>query len=101
MNIQLIQVPYDSGHRGVRMGYGPAYFVQHGIAEQLQRHGWTVAVECIEAQRPFNAEIFTAYELHVLSFNYGQRHKKELAYAQRYPGVVGSVTKADVGFIHP
>lgn len=64
MNIQLIQVPYDSGHRGVRMGYGPEYFVQHGISEQLQRHGRTVAVESIEAQRPFRAEIYTAYELH-------------------------------------
>ena len=25
------------------------------------------------------------YELHLLSFDYGQRHKKELAYAERHP----------------
>ena len=30
----------------------------------------------------FHAE---GYELHVLSFDYGQRHKKELAYAERHP----------------
>lgn len=63
MHIQLIQVPYDSGQRGVRMGYGSEYFVQQGVDQILQAHGWTVAVETIEAQRPFRAEISTAFEL--------------------------------------
>jgi arginase len=63
MNIQLIQVPYDSGHRGVRMGCGPEYFVEHGVVERLHRCGWMVDVESIEAQRPFRTEIYTAFEL--------------------------------------
>lgn len=46
------------------MGYGPEYFVKHGMADKLLRHGWTVAVESIEAQRPFRTEIYTAFELH-------------------------------------
>ena len=64
MHIQLIQVPYDSAHRDVRMGHGPEYFVQHGAAETLRTHGWTVDIESIEAQRPFRTEIYTAFELH-------------------------------------
>jgi arginase len=63
MHIQLIQVPYDSGHRDVRMGHGPQYFVQHGAVETLRRHDRTVDLESIEAQRPFHAEIYTAFEL--------------------------------------
>lgn len=63
MHIQLIQVPYDSAQRDVRMGHGPEYFVQQGAAETLRAHGWTVDVESIEAQRPFHAEIYTAFEL--------------------------------------
>jgi arginase len=63
MQIQLLQVPYDSGHRSARMGAGPEYFVQHGVAAQLQARGWRVEVETIEAQRPFQAEIFTTFEL--------------------------------------
>ena len=63
MHIRLIQVPYDSAQRGARMGYGPEYFVQQGVDQALRAHGWTVAVEIIEAQRPFRAEIYTAFEL--------------------------------------
>lgn len=63
MKIQLFQVPYDSGHRGLRMGRGPEYFVQHRVDEMLRAHGWTVAIETVEAQRPFRTEIYTAFEL--------------------------------------
>ena len=63
MHIQLIQVPYDSGYRDVRMGHGPEYFVEHGAAETLRAHNWMVDVESIEAQRPFHAENYTAFEL--------------------------------------
>jgi hypothetical protein len=30
MNLTLIQVPYDSGHYGMRMGRGPLHLVEHG-----------------------------------------------------------------------
>jgi arginase len=63
MHIQLIQVPYDSGHRDVRMGRGPGYFVAHGVVEKLHIRDWTIDVESIEAQRPFCAEIYTTFEL--------------------------------------
>ena len=30
MNIQIIQVPYDLGHKNIRTGHGPDHFLQHG-----------------------------------------------------------------------
>ena len=63
MKVQIIQIPYDSGHRSLRMGAGPEHFVQGGIAQLLRDGGYTVGVDCIEAQTPFKAEIKTAFEL--------------------------------------
>ena len=31
MRIQIVQVPYDAGHRSVRMGGGPEHFVRNGV----------------------------------------------------------------------
>lgn len=39
MNIQIIQVPYDSGHESVRTGKGPDHFIQNGIEQILQKSG--------------------------------------------------------------
>lgn len=61
--IQLITLPYDSGHRGERMGAGPEYFLSQNVDEILRREGWTINVETVEAQRPFRAEIATAFAL--------------------------------------
>jgi arginase len=63
MQVHLFQVPYDSGLRGVRMGLGPDYFVQHGAVSVLSSHGWEVEVETIESQRPFPSEITTSLVL--------------------------------------
>lgn len=63
MQVHLFQVPYDSGLRGVRMGLGPDYFVQHGAVSALSSHGWEVEVETIESQRPFPSEITTSLVL--------------------------------------
>jgi arginase len=64
MKVQIIQVPYDSGHRGIRMGGGPEHFVENGIEEVLGDEGYDVYVDCLEAQSPFRAEIKTAFELY-------------------------------------
>lgn len=63
MKVQIIQVPYDSGHRGIRMGGGPEHFVHHDIADVLRDDGHDVSVDCIEAPSEFRAEIRTAFEL--------------------------------------
>jgi arginase len=64
MKVQIIQVPYDSGHRSIRMGGGPEHFVHNGLANALRDYGHDVSVHCVEAPSQFRAEIRTAFELH-------------------------------------
>jgi arginase len=63
MRVEVIQVPYDSGHRGARMGAGPLHFVRHGLEESLRAEGHDTHVRLVEAQSAFCAEIKTAIEL--------------------------------------
>ena len=47
MTIQIIQVPYDSGHKNLRMGNGPAHIVNRGLKKlgQAKIHIDEVVVE--------------------------------------------------------
>ena len=62
--VHLIQVPYDSGHRNVRMGRGPLHFHEHGAADRLNAAGHEVAESLIEVPSPFPTEIGTSFALH-------------------------------------
>ena len=64
MKAQIIQVPYDSGHRSIRMGSGPEHFVQRGVEDALRHEGHDVYIHCVEAQSQFRAEIKTTFELY-------------------------------------
>jgi arginase len=66
MNIQIIQVPYDSGHKGMRTGRGPDCFLQHGLDRILRNHGHEVGLHRIESSASFTTEIGTAFELNRL-----------------------------------
>jgi arginase len=66
MRIQMIQVPYDAGHRSVRMGRGPEHFVRSSVDKMLQGNGHTVHTDLVEAPSAFQTEIKTAFELHKL-----------------------------------
>jgi arginase len=61
--IHLILVPYDSGHRGIRMGAGPERLAQP-ITDQLAKAGYRVRRTVVEP-RPtsWHAEVGTAFEL--------------------------------------
>lgn len=61
--IQLLLVPYDSGHRGLRMGDGPDHLLRHGAATALRAGGRDVQAEYVETALDFRAEIATHYEL--------------------------------------
>lgn len=63
MTIRLIQLPYDSGHRAKRMGYGPLHLVGAGAQARLARYAPTSLVT-IETSASFPTEIGTAFELH-------------------------------------
>jgi arginase len=64
MNVQIIQVPYDSGHRSLRMGRGPDHLIENGLVQSLQREGHEVSVETIESPTEFQAEVQTQFALY-------------------------------------
>lgn len=63
MDIQLILVPYDSGHRGIRLGAGPERLAEP-ITNRLAGAGHRVRRTVVEP-RPtsWHAEVGTAFEL--------------------------------------
>ena len=66
MNIQIIQIPYDSGHKGIRTGRGPEHFLQHRVDQILRDCGHQVGSYRIESKASFTTEIGTTFELNRL-----------------------------------
>jgi len=66
MNIQIIQIPYDSGHKGIRTGRGPEHFLQHRVDQILRDCGHQVGSCRIESKASFTTEIGTTFELNRL-----------------------------------
>jgi arginase len=63
MNVRLLSVPYDSGHRAARLGRGPDAFLAGGLPEHLARAGHTVGRTTIELDGGFGAEVGAAFAL--------------------------------------
>lgn len=63
MKLTLIQVPYDSGHYGVRMGRGPLHLIEQGLAGMLERAGHEVEVVPVRLAG-FLTEVTSAPLLH-------------------------------------
>ncbi len=64
MHIDLIAVPYDSSHRGSRMGAGPEHLLRAGLPDRLAEVGHQVHVRVLEAPADtWRAEIRTAFDL--------------------------------------
>jgi hypothetical protein len=55
--IDLVYVPYDSGHREVRMGRGPLHLCTHGASSRLRAAGLPAAETVIEAANRFATEV--------------------------------------------
>lgn len=64
MNVNVLQIPYDSGNRSLRMGRGPEHLVENGLPQVLQEEGHEVSVETIEAPTEFRAEVQTQFALY-------------------------------------
>jgi arginase len=93
--IQLLLIPYDSGHRSLRMGAGPEHFLKNGLAEVLQSAGYDVSVETLEPRREFRAEVATQFEL------YGSLAERVAEARQngRFPLILSGNCGATVGAI--
>ena len=63
MDIDILTVPYDSGHRDVRMGAGPARLMEAGLPGALVDAGHTVRTVPIDLRSDFPAEVAAAFEL--------------------------------------
>lgn len=63
MKIQIIQSPYDSGHKARRLGLGPLRFTQRAADQNLRDQGHTVSVCGIETRETFPTEISSAFEI--------------------------------------
>ncbi len=63
MNVQIIQVPYDSGNCGARMGRGPEHFVNRGLAQRLSDLGHDLSLGTVEATGELTLEVGTTFEL--------------------------------------
>jgi arginase len=64
MDIQLLAVPYDSGHRGARMGAGPEGLLEAGLERTLRESGHSVHTRIAQmAPDSWHAEIQTSFQL--------------------------------------
>ncbi len=104
--IEIIQVPYDSAHRNMRMGAGPAHFINNGVESFLRDRGCDVHLSSIEADTSFRSEIKTAFELNRLL----AERVRACITKERFPlvlsgncnsslGTVAGINAVDVGII--
>jgi arginase len=91
--VQLLLIPYDSGHRSLRMGRGPEHFLTNGLKEVLQSEGHEVSVETLESQTEFRAEVATQFEL----YKSLAEHVAEARQNNRFPFIFSGNCGATVG----
>lgn len=63
IDVRAILVPYDSGHRGARMGVGPEHLLENGLEDELHSIQHKVRTTVVESRSTLPAEVATAFEL--------------------------------------
>ena len=63
MEIQIIQVPYDSGHENIRTGSGPIYLIDAGLDAHLRDQGHSVHVSRVRSERTLPTENGTGFDV--------------------------------------
>jgi arginase len=66
MKLTVVQVPYDSGRFGERMGRGPLHLVERGLLDALERAGHEVELAPVRLPDGFLTEATSAAALHRL-----------------------------------
>jgi arginase len=95
MQVQVITMPYDSAHRGERMGAGPDAFLQHGLVAHLQQRGYDVVSQQVAIESAFPAEIATSFELYRLLSSRVQQARS----AHQFPLVVSGNCSSALGTV--
>jgi arginase len=54
--VLLVDVPYDCGQFGMRMGAGPAYLIERGLAQSLRAAGYSVRCASLRLPDTFHTE---------------------------------------------
>ncbi len=94
-NVQIILVPYDSGHRNLRMGGGPEHLIKNGLAQALEAAGHEISVETVEFEAEFRAEVQTQFALYAsLSKRVAQARDDD-----KFPLILSGNCGATVGVI--
>ncbi|MFW6200949.1 MAG: arginase family protein [Gemmatimonadota bacterium] len=75
-DIELIQVPYDSGHRGRRMGRGPLHLVDSGLPAALGDRGHDVRIHGVELDEALPTENAAAFEIARLLSDRARRNRE-------------------------
>jgi arginase len=63
MRLTVLQVPYDAGHYGLRMGRGPLHLVERGLVRDLEAQGHDVDLALLRLPEGFVTEAGAAVEL--------------------------------------
>lgn len=63
MSVRVIEVPYDSGHYGARMGAGPLRLSEGGLVGRLKGAGFSVDRSRLEVDLGFPTENAMAFEV--------------------------------------
>ncbi|HEX7184097.1 MAG TPA: arginase family protein [Thermoanaerobaculia bacterium] len=64
MRVSVLQVPYDSGHFGRRMGRGPLHLAERGLLDGLAQEGHEAELVPVRLPEGFFAEVGAAAEIH-------------------------------------
>jgi arginase len=104
--IALITVPYDSGHRGRRMGAGPLRILEAGAIDRLERAGHATRHVPIELPAQFWTEIGAARRLQQLvadaareATSRGERPIVLSGNCNSSIGTVSGIGASDVGIV--
>lgn len=63
MDVRILVVPYDSGHRAVRMGRGPLHLIEYGLEAALEAAGHEPDVVLIDSELEPPTEGAVAFDL--------------------------------------
>jgi arginase len=96
VEIALVQVPYDSGQYGTRMGRGPLHLLERGLDRDLERAGHAVHRAEVALPEGFHTEIGAAAALYRLV----RQAVTEARRAARFPIVLsGNCNLAALGTV--